>query len=270
MPLGPKPGTAPVRRIVRRPPAPSPDLAETTRGHFKPVPDREETPPPRRRARGDDDTAEANFVIMGVGRAGAAAVAKSTPSNYAEKFPVPDDPLEDPVLIKFIGPTESCPAVSWAQHWCDWMPKKKSYVCIGAESCPLCAIGDNPAQVTAYNVVDLRDPDNLRMYYLQAGKALEKDLAALDRKRGTQEYGELVDDGNYYSIIRMNNNKGDKGVAVTRLSKVKERDLVDDWATQALTDDQLQAFEEKAWKPKDFITADSRDELQAVADSAPS
>lgn len=137
---------------------------------------------------------------------------------------------EELQLVRFL---QDEPFAVYEQHWIDAAPKKKSFVCLGAE-CPLCAIaGDKPRPRFAFNVLNLNG-EEAAVQILTAPTMFAKQLqtANSDPRRGPLT--------KYYWAVARSGKGRDTAYS---LDRVKISDLAEDWM---LDSEEIDAFAETA------------------------
>lgn len=152
-----------------------------------PEPEVEEAPAQRRNPVEDDAASEAAPIHAGW-TAGQKVMDSS--SDYAQVLKL-DAQIQ---IIKFL---EDQPYANYRRHWVDRMtqkgPSKRAYVCLETvgKSCPLCAIGDRPQAVSAFNVALLGDDGQLLLKTWDVGARLFNVLRAfaMDPKVGPLSRG---------------------------------------------------------------------------------
>ena len=111
-------------------------------------PAEDDEPPARGRGRGrsrdDDEPAPSNAVSSGWG---SAKKIKSEGGQYASEFKITDKPQ----LIVFL---QDEPYANYKQHWVNGLRStgKKSFVCLGDKTCPLCIVGEDKSPRFAFNI----------------------------------------------------------------------------------------------------------------------
>ena len=125
-------------------------------------------------------------------------------------------------MVKFL---EDAPLTSFRQHWLDagGEGKQRPYLCPGSK-CPVCGQGSTASPVYLFNVLYLSGGATPEVRVLQINQSAYKNLKEVfeDRKTGLP----VIDEDGVYASIK----KSGKGFQTrTTFSKVKERDLKDDW-----------------------------------------
>jgi hypothetical protein len=157
-------------------------------------------------------------------------------------------PKDKEVIIHFM---EEEPFAVYQQHWVG----NRSYSCPG-EKCPLCDQGYDTRTLALFNVVDMKTAASL---YWEAGpNAAKKIIEASERKQSSP----INRDDLYFAI---NRTKQSNGFFDFSVAPVKERDLVDDWEMEPLTEEELAEAEEHLYD-ESVIKYDSPRDLRAVAD----
>lgn len=170
--------------------------------------------------------------------------------SFAEKF----SPDGDSVIIHFLEPK---PFFTWRQHWVT-RKGKRSFACLTEKNgCPLCdSLGDNPAKQTAFNVVVYAEDGTPEHKYWQVGKSYGDTIQkfANDAKTDPLNREDL-----YFSVSVTEGEKRKNLVMQT----VKARDLQEDWDLEALTSDELDAFEAELFD-KSIIQIDTPATLREI------
>jgi hypothetical protein len=213
----------------------------------------EERPARSRRSRDDDD--EDDKPALGDGWAAFNKVRERTgsgdfPDEY--KFPALG---EDEGLFKFI---DDAPFATFAQHWIDDIPGKKSWICVG-DDCPLCDIGDSPAAIACFNVIDMLEPKP-KVKMLVARITVAQQIANFAKQTATKP----IDKETLYWAV---SKSGTKKKQTTNLRPVKARDVDEDFKVSPLNDDEIDELLKKKFTKKNVPTH-GRDKLQEVADIA--
>lgn len=211
--------------------------------------DDEETPRRGRRGSGS-----ANVVKSGWD--GYDSIADGGGGEFADKFEVDDEPK----LIKIL---DAAPAASWSQHWIERGPgKKKSFPCIG-DGCPLCdRIGDKPRKQAIFNVVEFDEDGNPSLKVWQVGPMVGNILKNLGKDKKT---GPLDREDLYYAVSKDYNKKTKK--TTYTVSATKERDVVDDWEFEPLTEDEIEQFLADA-VGDEYVQVQTKRELKDIANEA--
>lgn len=155
----------------------------------------------------------------------------------------------DPQLLKFL---DEEPTDSWAQHWIE-REGRKSFKCIGKDKCPLCDIGDKTSMQAAFNVVRVDEGDPVNLVFM-AGPQIARILQDESKARPLTS--------GYFSVAKP---KGKGAASIPRISRVKERDVEEDWNIEPLTEKETAALRKKVWKSEDIIQDSTRKELLRIA-----
>lgn len=125
-------------------------------------------------------------------------------------------------------------------------------------NCPICDTGHKPRPVALWNVVLIPEEGEPQLVVLKAGPKLQKILA----RKAALKTGPL--DKEYYSLSQ-SAAKNDGPVEYS-VDVVRERDLsdVDGWDTDPLTEDEIDAFIDKAYG-FDFVKFPTKRAAQEVA-----
>jgi hypothetical protein len=177
---------------------------------------------------------------------------KSKGGDFAEELKVG----KEKDLIKFL---EDEPFTSYRQHWVENPPapiKKKSWTCVEVD-CPLCDTGDRPRLFTAFNILHLNtgaDPENK---ILLLGTKATGQLLNFSEDRKTGPLTKM-----YYAV-----SKGGKDTSYAyTFQPIKDRDLIEDWDMDPLSDEELDAAEAQLYD-KSIVIIPSRKQLRELADS---
>jgi len=204
--------------------------------------------------RGGRDRTSTPSSTAGAGWSGVRA-NKDAVGDFAPTLKT--EPNEE-MLVKIL---DEEPFYTYLEHWLDELPKRKSFVCLGRDNgCPLCAAGDRPKSYAMFNVVDLSDPDNPSV---KAWKCGTQNSGVLEAYAKDKKSGPLNREDMYFSILRTGSKA--KGWQTT-IKPVKARDVEEDWDMDALTSDELDAFEEKCYEADQVITVSSKKQLEEIAD----
>lgn len=161
----------------------------------------------------DEDEVPNRSSVVQVGWAAAKKAQAQASKAYTTDFRFE----EDVQLIKFI----SSEPMSFSQHWVQ-REGRKSFVCLGDSSCPLCRAGNKPEQKFAFSVVNLSadDADEPKVSLMTVGLRLCGQLEKLDSDTKTGPLNRL-----YWAVSK--SGKGQK--TSYSIMSVKERDLAEDW-----------------------------------------
>lgn len=165
---------------------------------------------------------------------------------------------EEPALIAFV---EGAPIDSYLVHWVDTKDGRRSFRCLDGEDdieCALCEIGDNPSAKFAFWVVEFTfkgDDINYDARIMEVGTKLKNTLKDMDadvRKGGPLE-------GSFYSAHRT----GKKQTTQYHISRVKDRDLLEDWGLAA--EDGKSAVKEMQEKGEPRLYIPNVEDVEAAA-----
>jgi hypothetical protein len=255
------------RRTVKRPRDDDDDEDEAPRARRRPRDDDDDDDdrrPARRKARAADDDdddddaprrskrgadAAAKSSVRGGGWKGAAEVDEIG-ASYAKRVKLEQN---EEILIKFL---DDEPYASYAFHWLE-RKGKKSFTCLD-DGCPLCdALGDRPRKQFCFNVV-VMDPDTEPIVRsLDVGVRVKETLQRLgaDPKNGPLSKP-------YFAVQRTG--KGTK--SNTQLTPVKERDVLDDWSVEPLSEKQLRSLAKQKYDTSIVETPTRKQLLEIVAE----
>lgn len=138
-------------------------------------------------------------------------------------------------IIKFV---EDQPYANYRRHWVDRMtakgPQKRAYTCLETvgKNCPLCAIGDRPQAVSAFNVVVVGDDGQVMLKTWDVGARVFNVLKAYanDPKIGPLSKG-------YFAV----NKTGVKQNTQINVIPVRESALSDDYEITPPTEAEIRA-----------------------------
>jgi hypothetical protein len=178
------------------------------------------------------------------------------PSSGGGDFPERFDITEEPVLVKLL---DDEPYGVYRQHWIE-RKGKKSWTCL-EKRCPMCDdLGDKPSPHALFNVIDLSDPDEPVLKYLDAGST----VANIFKKYAGETKTQPLNRDDLYWEVSKTVPRG-KGKTVFTIHPVKARDLQEDWDMEPLTEDEIAEFEENAFT-KDSIYRNTRAQLDEVVE----
>jgi hypothetical protein len=230
------------RRLQRRPRAA--EEYEEGEEEERPRLRRNQEERPQRHSGADDDS-DLTVGPVAVGWGGYHRTKANAPTKWATLYKVPDEEQ----LIMFL---QDGPYASFNMHWCEWMPRgqKQSYVCMRPEECPLCEI-DDPSSRIRFNILDLHGDEPILTTY-ECGITVAETIA---------KYQPI--EHQYFAICMF----GPKKQRRTQIRPVKARDLIEDWDTKPLTDEQIHSFDRKLWDAS-AVDRSTRAQLQEIADAA--
>lgn len=270
--------TRAVRRPVRRPadnnddqhyqadPDEAPDAGAPRRSATRPT--RREVPTPRddaprgRRERqggdGDDDDQQSGKRAELRGGWGGWKEERDAAGGWADEFKV------DYGKVYLIKICSDSPVVTYRLHWIDELDGKKSWTCPRSapeqrdEPCGFCDdLGDKPSAKAVFDVIEFVESKQgdktfmdpvMKVWDIGSGVVSILEDLAEDTK-----HGGLV--GPYWKVRKTKQGgRGKRGGATTyHIDSVKERDLLDDWGIEPLTEDELAELEEKK-KAHEYVT----------------
>lgn len=181
---------------------------------------------------------------------GQAEQTKNADSAFAQTLRVTGEPQ----VIKFL---EDDPYTSFRQHWIE-RQGQKSFVCIAEmdpRGCPLCDAGDRPSARFAFNVA-LMSADNdpvLKSY--EIGNRI---IDSLKNFHQDPRQGPLPK--HYWAVSKT----GTKATTQVNHQMIRERDLVDEWGIDPITEDQLAALLKHAYSSS-IVSIPSRKTLLGLA-----
>jgi len=218
----------------------------------------------RGRRRGGDDEGEGRKRGGSVRSGwGAWKEERNAAGGWAERFEVE---YGKKYVIKFL---EDVPAAAYRQHWFEELDGKKSWVCLNSspehrdEPCPLCVdLADKPSAKAVFNVIEFVDNEPiLKTWTVGSGVMAEIEEHADDEKGGRLT-------GTYFLVWKVKQSgKGGRGGATTyHVTRIKDRDLKEDHDVDALSDEELDEFEEKKYTAADLVTVPTRKRLQELVE----
>jgi hypothetical protein len=161
------------------------------------------------------------------------------------------------MLIKIL---DEEPIASYGEHWLTLKDgkdeKRRSYVCLG-DDCPICnKLGDRPSVKVCFNVADMdANPPEVKIWTF--GTQVGDVLANFAENPKTSPVNR---DDLYWTITRTK--KNDRYSTTVR--PVKARDLVEDFDTEPLTDEELEELEENLFTEDQIFTVKTKAELNKV------
>lgn len=186
------------------------------------------------------------------GWGGYRQTADSIKSDFADNLKIVDN---TDMLIKIL---DEEPVASYAEHWLTIDGGRRSFVCLG-DDCPICnKLGDRPSVKVCFNVADMDvNPPEVKLWTAgtQVGDILEKFAE-------NEKTSPLNRDDIYWTITRTK--KADRYTTTVR--PVKARDLVEDFDTDPLTDEELDELEGALFTQEQIYTPKTKAELNKVID----
>jgi hypothetical protein len=210
----------------------------------------EEARPSRRSRRAPDEDDEDTEPAPKVGGKGWGSYEKT--KQATSSFPDDFKASGEAVIVHFL---DDEPFLVYLQHWIE-RQGKRSWTCL-ENRCPLCDdAGDKPSQQVLFNVVDFTDPEDPQVKVWRAGPMIADILKNFAKDKKTSP---LNRDDLYFSVSKQTKNKK----TTYYITPVKERDLLDDWDIEPLTDEDLEEFDGKAYD-EDILQVNSRTELKTI------
>lgn len=172
---------------------------------------------------------------------GAYKTQKASRSGFAQNFKV-DEGGEK--LIRFIGDS---PFFSYYRHWLRDIKGRQTFACLD-EDCPLCDIGDTPAFVAMFNVIDMSDRANPAVRLWEASP---QPAGAIEELSEDPRTSPIDKPGLYFSVTKK---KQSNGFNAFKLTRILARDFEDEYpGTEPLTEEELaelvkDAYDETAVK----------------------
>jgi hypothetical protein len=200
--------------------------------------DDEDTPPARpapKKSRDDDDDDEVTKPAARVIKRGwgAAQRLQETESAYAQRLKV----TEDPIIVKFL---EDEPYAVYRRHWIE-RSGQKSFTCIADiddRGCPLCDAGNRPSSQFSFNVL-LMSPDGehgIKSYDVGVRVVDQLKNFSADTRQGPLSK-------HYWAISR----SGKGARTATNHQMVRDRDLVDDFGIEPLSEADLKRWSKQMY-----------------------
>lgn len=184
------------------------------------------------------------------GWGGYRETADSVRSDFADNLKIVDN---TDMLVKIL---DEEPVASYAEHWLTLEGGRRSFVCLGAD-CPICnKLGDRPSVKVCFNVADMdTNPPEVKMWTFgtQVGDILEK--FAENEKTSPVNRDDI-----YWTITRTK--KNDRYTTTVR--PVKSRDLVEDFDTDPLTEEELDELEQDLFTEDQIYTVKTKAELNRM------
>jgi hypothetical protein len=220
---------------------------------------KDETEAPSRRAVGrsrgetSESSGSSNVQIADGWDAFDAFASETASGEFAEDF----DAGEDATIIKILTDRP----LSYKQHWVDEITKgKRSFVCLGDGDCPLCDdLGNKPRAMACFTIVEFSNPDKPSRKVLRQGPMVTNILKkfAEDEKTKPINKPDL-----YFAISKEKVNKK----WTYSVLPVKQRDLLEDYDVEPLTEAELDDFAAEPFERDQIIKATPRTELVEVVE----
>ena len=158
-------------------------------------------------------------------------------------------------VIHFLEPE---PFAHIYRHWVYVDGKRRPYVCIGGEDCPLCAVGDRAKPVIMFNVYDLSD-DQVKVWECSKdpAKKVEKRFDAL------KDAGLTLNSSKVYFAV--SKEKQDNKIVAYDVQRVTQDELVEEYRMEPLQEDELEALSKKLYDDS-IVYVNTLQELQDVVD----
>lgn len=138
--------------------------------------------------------------------------------------------------------------------------RQKTFICLGSD-CPLCAIGDKPKFYGLINVLIVGRKPGVRLWFATPGPGgkIEDQMDELDEMNPPRK----VDDPQFY--FQVTKTKGKNGFFEYKISRVKARDLEEDFGIQPLTEREIASYAAEKWTDE-FIRITPRAKLLEIAE----
>lgn len=231
-------------------------LRGSSRSTSKPEPedieeedDDDDEPAPRSRRRIDSKEDKPKRTISS-GWSGYTKVRKET-NEFAKNLEVTDEEL----VIKFL---DKEPFATFNQHWIE-RKGKRSWPC--TDECPLCDLGDKAKTQVMLNVLEFSDPDNPTVVVWQVGTMVADIIAGFAKSSKTSP----IDRSDLYFSVNKTGGGKRGGRVSYNLRPIKERDLLADWDVEPLTEEEIEAYGEKAYGD-DIVQIPTQRQLEEIAD----
>jgi hypothetical protein len=195
----------------------------------------------------DDEDDEPTPKVGGRGW-GSYEKTKQASSGFPDNFKASNES----VIVKFL---DEEPFLVFLQHWIE-RSGKKSFTCLESK-CPLCDdAGDKPSQQVSFNVIDFTDPDDPQIKVWQVGPMVADILKNFSKDKKTAPINR---DDLYFSVRKETKNRKTNYY----ITPIKERDLLDDWDIEPLSEEDLEEFDAKAYD-EDILQVTRRTELKGI------
>lgn len=198
--------------------------------------DDEEEVRPSKKYRDEEDDDEEDVPLKSTVKRGWGAVEKvmTADSPFAQYLKV----TEDRVIVKFL---ENEPYAVYRQHWINERVGRKSFTCIADASpkgCPLCDAGSRPSSRFAFNVILLDSNGDHAIKSYDVGARVIDQLKNFD---SDPKQGPLSK--HYWAISK--SGRGPR--TATNHQMIRDRDLIEDYDIEPLTDADLKRFTRNAY-----------------------
>lgn len=164
---------------------------------------------------------------------------------------------QDEQAVKFL---DDEPVVSWREHWIE-RSGKKSWFCYQTldEDCPICdATGDRARTSAAWNVLVLDPKGNHQLVVLKQGI---KKTEQLKEYNADVKVGPLSGKKRYWAISKTG--KGQRTEILIR--PVKDRDLLEDFQVDPLTDAEIEEWKTKRYSQDRIAQIPDKRQVKEVA-----
>lgn len=175
-----------------------------------------------------------------------------------DKFKVGED---ERVLIKFLDDDFF---VTYYEHEFfkefEGEKRQKTFICLG-DDCPLCEIGDKPRFYALINVLVLGKKPAVKLWFATPGPGsqIEDQMVELEELPTPR----TVADPDYY--FKVSKKKSKNGFFEYSISRVKARDLEEDYDITPLTEREIESYAEDRWDAE-FLRVNTRSELLEIAE----
>jgi len=171
-------------------------------------------------------------------------------------------------LIKFL---QKAPFSTFGQHWVNEITEgKRSFICLD-QDCPLCDdFGHRARAMALFNIVLFEEKQHGRDYVMEpvlrvweAGPQIANEIAAVadDLEARGLDLNDV-----YVTVRRTSTGSGKSKKTHWAIKDIKERDVVDDWKMDPLSDEELDDFESKMFD-NTMVKPQTRRELMDVVDA---
>lgn len=224
--------------------------------------DDDEPPRGRRSRRSDDDEGGSrrggSKVIRNVGKGWGDFKSRRVRSggDFEDQYKYPEKQEE---IVKVF---EDQPFAVVNEHWLDDMPKgkRKGYLCLGKDDCPICLrLGHKPKTYCYFNVIDMREGEEPVLKYWKVAPMIAD---ILEDYNVSERTGPINRDDLYFSVRKTGGDK--KGRVQVNVNPVKARDLEEDWGFKPFTSSELDEFD--LFEQDDVLQFDTVQALRDVVD----
>lgn len=168
------------------------------------------------------------------GWSGAKRIREET-SDYADRFKLDEKEWQ---LIAFM---EDDPFDSAGRHFLNGIQGQRSFICPGKKGpykCALCGVGDKAMPITYFNILYF-EGDELKpvLKVWEAGPGYTTSIETQIDSRAVDGHLSSV-----YFEVKGKKSASGKGATTLEINPIRERDLLDEWNIEPLTEEEFAVF----------------------------